>query len=743
MHEVLERVVWIEFYVALWFVVAALICCAQRRHEPQWSAGLAAACLGTSFAIVLVGLFPLPLIGKALTPRSVSTVASPHEPSLHATRDQPQPQRVVAADSAEVGPRSERGALHAAARLLTRLLTARPAIEGTPAWIRWGWSGLCLGSFVFGVVRLLGGWARRARIVRSSVQVADSTAEKILARLGTRRLGRRAPRVLESHDVVSPATFGWRRATILLPAGWRQWSESELESVLAHELAHIERYDYPWWLVGKIAVALHAYHPAVHWLANHLQLQQEMAADRRAASRLGNPRDYLRALVRLSLQQDDIAASRMLATTFLPSPTTLFRRIEMLRIMDDSRKSRKHWLGRAVTLTAFLSALTLITVFQVTGQEPARPPRDTASAGDSPEPTQGTADSLPGPLTPANRIGIVKFRLADLLARLPQPVASDVIETLNSEVVASLEKAVGADLEMSFGSVQDLTLPLFLWITAPPADASVDSHRHALGCGLESVTLTHPVPHVEAVRHVLPGAVQETRGDITIYGLDRDSAVFRIVGPPAWNIPVNRANPVPFVWTRDQQTFVVAQQAGLEKAVANQWLSATTEFTDWQRAERGVVSFALEPSAGTFSNYVLDSDPVTAAQKQALTELVRCHGYVELTDELVIDLTFCFNSDAAAQNGEQQLRAVIAVARLALLATTDAGDAAPGAHEIQKLYSQLQRTLLEGAAFEIRGSEVHARAAAPMELAMACLERSLDSPPPARTARGAGSSEVK
>src|SRR5437762_2661545 len=74
----------------------------------------------------------------------------------------------------------------------------------------------------------------------------DAHLEQRLNRL-SRTLGlTRTIRLLQtSHDIV-PATWGWRRPRILLPARAAAWLEERAHVVLAHEMAHIRRRD---WIV--------------------------------------------------------------------------------------------------------------------------------------------------------------------------------------------------------------------------------------------------------------------------------------------------------------------------------------------------------------------------------------------------------------------------------------------------------------------------------------------------------------
>jgi hypothetical protein len=141
---------------------------------------------------------------------------------------------------------------------------------------------------------------------------------------------------LRQHDrLATAATIGWRRPVILLPKSWCTWNEDQRRAVLAHELAHVARGDYLACVLAQLSLALHFYHPLVHWLAARLRLEQELAADAAAAEIAGGRRTYLQSLAELALHTTERPLGWP-AHTFLPTQGTFLRRIEMLR---DSKRT--------------------------------------------------------------------------------------------------------------------------------------------------------------------------------------------------------------------------------------------------------------------------------------------------------------------------------------------------------------------------------------------------------------------
>lgn len=180
------------------------------------------------------------------------------------------------------------------------------------------------------LIRLVAGLTAVAAQRQRSQPVNDRDLVELLEVLCAEFQCRRSVELRESDEIVSAATIGWRQPIILLPPQWAAWADTERRSVLAHEIAHISQNDFLCWLCAQLGLLLHFYHPLVHWLANRLRLEQELAADALAAEHSGGARPYLKTLAELALRQEDRPIAWP-ARTFLPTKGTLTRRVEMLR----------------------------------------------------------------------------------------------------------------------------------------------------------------------------------------------------------------------------------------------------------------------------------------------------------------------------------------------------------------------------------------------------------------------------
>jgi len=107
----------------------------------------------------------------------------------------------------------------------------------------------------------------------------------------------RAIRYCECAWLQAPAVIGWFRPIVLLPVtALTGLSEEQLQSIIVHELAHIQRLD-SFVNVFQVSVeTLLFYHPAVWWLNKRIRAEREHCCDDVAIALCGNPVEYARAL---------------------------------------------------------------------------------------------------------------------------------------------------------------------------------------------------------------------------------------------------------------------------------------------------------------------------------------------------------------------------------------------------------------------------------------------------------------
>lgn len=156
-----------------------------------------------------------------------------------------------------------------------------------------------------GILRLAVGLFRLRGLRQSSVRVdaadLDLSVRQTLAELNaTKGFGARAVTLTTSDRVRVPAALGLWEPMIALPT-WAlaELPPSELNIILRHEFAHLQRWDDWTNLLQKFVRAVLFFHPAVWWIDNRLSIEREMACDDVVVAQTGNPRGYASCLVSL------------------------------------------------------------------------------------------------------------------------------------------------------------------------------------------------------------------------------------------------------------------------------------------------------------------------------------------------------------------------------------------------------------------------------------------------------------
>ncbi len=86
--------------------------------------------------------------------------------------------------------------------------------------------------------------------------------------------------LLQSSWINSPLVIGAFKPLILLPASLVVGlPPDELDSILAHELAHVMRHDYLLNLLQIAVETLLFYHPAVWWISSRIRIERENCCD--------------------------------------------------------------------------------------------------------------------------------------------------------------------------------------------------------------------------------------------------------------------------------------------------------------------------------------------------------------------------------------------------------------------------------------------------------------------------------
>ncbi len=241
----------------------------------------------------LVGIAVLPplwLHGPKLSLAVLPAEISPVEPKPSAERvAAPAPMSRVT--ETVLPPRavvSEQPALPAAQGVAAVAPAKRPTVTAKTFL-----AGLWLLGFIVMLARLAVGWHRLGRIRRLATPVTRES----------RWLARRRPRtrILLSSQINGPVCFGILHPTIILPRELCAGKEKdEMQMILSHELAHVERRDFLTNVFQRLLEAAFFFHPLMWYASRQLTQEREQVCDNWVLARGAAGRDYATFLSELA-----------------------------------------------------------------------------------------------------------------------------------------------------------------------------------------------------------------------------------------------------------------------------------------------------------------------------------------------------------------------------------------------------------------------------------------------------------
>jgi len=301
----------------------------------------------------------------------------------------------------------------------------RTANESLPAIVLMWLAGVALLS-----IRLILEWQRARRLVGLSTSPAREDLQSLARRLAGALGVRHAIRLLESVSVEVPSVIGLVRPAILLPASTLAGlTPSQLEMILAHELAHIRRHDFLVNLLQSAVETLLFYHPAVWWISRQVRIERENCCDDIAVALCGDPVHYARALARL----EELRPHR-LPLAVSAAGGSLFQRVR--RLVDRSARPNGPAV-RGASAVAVLSCIVLAVAAQSFAGIGVRKPvveypytrSSTNALASLDEATESASDVQPVADVPVSALGYDGLLAADATAAAkasPKPAAKPV-----------------------------------------------------------------------------------------------------------------------------------------------------------------------------------------------------------------------------------------------------------------------------------------------------------------------------
>jgi TonB family protein len=253
-------------------------------------------------------------------------------------------------------------------------------------WLGAAW----LGGFLYFGARYLVGVIRIRRIAADALAPDNNLAQECLSRLAADLELRRPVRVLVTPGVETPIVWGFRSPVVILPEVSHQWSSTQLDMVLRHELAHVKRRDILWLNLASAATTLQWFNPLMWIFRRSLRQAGECACDDYVLSAGVVKTDYATHLLQTAVEAG--RGHRLVSPGVVPGGT-FFLEERIMSVLSNHKRilAPATWLAGSLTGTALVlvAALAVLSINASAGDESAPKPAtkpDTARTSDLPGP---------------------------------------------------------------------------------------------------------------------------------------------------------------------------------------------------------------------------------------------------------------------------------------------------------------------------------------------------------------------
>jgi beta-lactamase regulating signal transducer with metallopeptidase domain len=224
------------------------------------------------------------------------------------------------------------------------------------------WTALLIGvwsawSLLYGA-RILAATSALYRSKRECCAFPEDRATRLRFWAQREATGRRTGLVL-SNSVRSAAVLGFASPLIAVTPGLLdELSDEELDQVVIHEWAHVQRHDDLLQLLQLMGRVIAGWHPALWWLDRQLHLEREVACDEVAVAITGSPKRYAACLAKLAQVPVD-GLQPLPAVGALSSSTLRPRIVRILRRPDTVSPQRRTAVAFCASLALVATALTI------------------------------------------------------------------------------------------------------------------------------------------------------------------------------------------------------------------------------------------------------------------------------------------------------------------------------------------------------------------------------------------------
>ena len=536
-----HRELWIQLGLTLahflWqgALIAALLAIAlrlMRRRSPNLRyglCGLAMLLMAVSPVITLLHADSQPAPVSEIRTGNASAGALPERTGTPNADVIAIDDRAESAWPAHPGSQADAELMPASASVNGDLRAASPTFAAahshapTPLWLAWTLQISAL-AWTVGVlalsIRLTVGWLRLRGFYRSQAAQVPPVIEALARGLGERLGLRRPVRVLAAGDWDEPVAFGLLRPVVLLPIAAITNTPVELiEAMIAHELAHIRRYDLWINLLQRVIETLLFYHPAVWWVSARMRVERELCCDDLAVRVTGRRADYASALLEVYRFRQAPATPAM-AAALLGSSLSLKARVQRVLQLSSTHEEpvrARFWLAGPLSLLLAAG----FTLMAVTDSAMSRNRAVAATASASQPAT--IASTQPANARYFVRLVVDKERMTFQGAEVTWDSLPKALEKVPNRAHTVLEIATGS-MDMTLRQVNEAQTRAMMLSRDLGFEYLSDVGEHPLGT-LGDPTLELPIAEARGTTPLVPAGTLEFRIAVNPPGTGRQPEI--------------------------------------------------------------------------------------------------------------------------------------------------------------------------------------------------------------------------
>lgn len=283
---------------------------------------------------------------------------------------------------------------------------------------------------------------------------------------------RREPILFTSEVATTPFTLGILHPRIFLPSDAVEWSEIQLRSILAHEIAHINRFDLVVIYLQMLAKILYFFHPVVWLMNDQLNFQRERICDDEAIRGIkADPGQYGRILLNQLEQSIKTEHQPVLAGGFFISHHRLVQRFEYIVNRTSQKKERLKMHHRLLFTMVLIIGILINCQYSKSGvgtSEPDAAKSEFVEYDTPPEPVGGSAEIQKNMIYPelAREAGIEGIVIVQTKIDIDGNASqSKIIKGIEDGEIN--EAAINAIEKTKWNPALNNNQPVAVWVTIP------------------------------------------------------------------------------------------------------------------------------------------------------------------------------------------------------------------------------------------------------------------------------------